>query len=70
MNLPKTIRKQADAYRAAGFHIVEVEHRAGSHFKVRFAEFATPIVLTANVGDPRAIKNNVALLRRIARGRA
>jgi len=69
MIIPRDLRKQAKEYEAHGFHIVEVVPRAGSHFKVTFAEFTEPQFLTRNVGDPRAIKNNITRFRGLMKQR-
>lgn len=61
------MREQIKLYAAHGFDLVEIEHRAGSHFMARFAQFTQPIVLTKNAHDPRALKNNLARLRSLAR---
>lgn len=63
MIIPQCLREQAKLYAAHGFHIIEVTPRAGSHFKVIFAEFSEPQFLSKNVGDPRAFKNNIARFR-------
>ena len=63
MTIPRVLREQAKEYAAHGFHIVEAVPRAGSHFKVTFAEFSEPQFLTKNIGDPRAIRNNIARFR-------
>lgn len=67
MNVPRAFRKQFDAYASAGFHPVRIEHRRGSHIRAWFAEFETPVILTANLADPRAMANNVSAFRRLAR---
>ena len=67
MNVPQPLRKQLKAYEAAGFHPVALEPRAGSHWKVAFAEFDAPQFLTTHVGCPHAIKNNIARFKQLAR---
>jgi hypothetical protein len=67
MQVPKKIRKQIKEYEAAGFHVIDWEPAAGSHFKVNFAEFPERMVLTASTLEPRAIKNNIAMFKRMAR---
>jgi hypothetical protein len=65
--VPRPFRKQFDAYAAAGFHATRMEHRRGAHVRVWFAEFKTPVILTANVSEPRALANNISAFRRLAR---
>lgn len=67
MNIPTVLRKQIKAYEAAGFHPVAIEPRAGSHFKVVFAEFEQPQIISRSASCPRAIKNNIARYRQLAR---
>ena len=67
MNVPTALRKQIKAYEAAGFHPVAIEPRAGAHFKVTFAEFEQPQIITKNASCPHAIKNNIARYRQLAR---
>ena len=67
MNIPKVLREQVKEYERAGFHVIDVEPRSGSHFKLRFAEFAEPQIVTKNLLDWRAIKNNIARYRRLAK---
>jgi len=64
MKVPQCLRKQILEYEKAGFHVVDLENRSGSHFKITFAEFPTPQIITKNGSDPRAIKNNLASYRR------
>lgn len=66
MEVPKVLRGQLRHYEAHGFTVVSVEPRAGSHFRVVFAEFSEPQFLTKNGSDPRAWKNNVARFKRLA----
>ena len=68
MNIPRAIREQVKEYEKAGFHVVQVEPRSGSHFKVWFAEFSEPQIVTKNVLEWRSLKNNIARYRRLARG--
>lgn len=68
MKYPRALREQLKNYEAHGFHAVSVEPRAGSHFKVVFAEFAEPQFLTKNVGCPRAVRNNLSRFRALAEG--
>jgi hypothetical protein len=64
MKVPQCLRKQILEYEKAGFHVIDLETRSGSHFKITFAEFPTPQIITKNGSDPRAIKNNLASYRR------
>ena len=68
MNVPRVLREQVKAYEKAGFHVVDVEPRSGSHFLLKFAEFAAPQIVTKNACDPRSIKNNIAQYRRLLKG--
>lgn len=71
MNIPRVLRGQLKAYEKAGFHVIDVEPRAGAHFKVWFAEFPDqPQIITKNQTDPRAVWNNIAHYKRVARGKA
>ena len=65
VNVPKHLRKQVIEYEKAGFHPIDVEARSGSHFKITFAEFPDPQIITKNGSDWRAIKNNLAVYRRL-----
>ena len=67
MNIPRALRKQFNAYEAAGFHPVVIESRSGSHFKVVFAEFNEPQFITKNVGCPHALKNNISRFKQLAK---
>ena len=62
---PSKLRDQLNVYRKAGFETKSVEARKGSHWMVVF-EKVGPMILTTNLGDPRAIKNNLSELRRRA----
>lgn len=69
MNVPRVLREQVKEYERAGFHVAAVEPRSGSHFKVWFAEFPDhPQIITKNALDWRALKNNIARYKRIAKG--
>ena len=68
MNIPRAIRGQVKEYEKAGFHVQQVEPRSGSHFKIWFAEFTEPQIVTKNVLEWRSLKNNIARYRRLARG--
>jgi hypothetical protein len=71
MQLPKGLRKQLKAHADAGFNAVKVEHRAGSHYKVWYAEIADkPQIVTQNDKGPRVLVNTLARYRRILRGDA
>jgi len=65
MNVPRVLREQVKEYERAGFHVVACEPRSGSHFKVWFAEFKEPQIVTKNSSDPRALKNNIAHYKRV-----
>jgi hypothetical protein len=61
------MRKQIKEYEREGFHVVSVEDRAGSHKMVTFAEFSEPQIVTDSKSDWRALKNNIARFRRLAK---
>lgn len=65
MSIPKVLRDQARFYESKGFHIIDAQPRAGSHFLVTFAEFPEPQIVTKNAKDPRAMHNNVSAYRRL-----
>ena len=65
MSIPRVLRDQARFYESKGFHIIDAQPRAGSHFLVTFAEFPEPQIVTKNVKDPRAMHNNVSVYRRL-----
>jgi hypothetical protein len=65
MKYPRKLREQLKAYEAHGFHAVLVEPRAGSHFKVIFAEFNQPQIVAANLGCPRALLNNLSRFKKL-----
>lgn len=65
MNIPRVLREQVKEYERAGFHVVNVEPRNGSHFKLWFAEFSEPQIVTKNAVDWRALKNNIAHYKRL-----
>lgn len=67
MDIPRVLRKQIEFYEREGFTVVRVEPRAGSHFKAIFAQFSEPQILAKNCNEPRALKNNVARFRRLAK---
>jgi len=64
MKIPQVLRKQILEYEKAGFHVIDLETRSGSHFKITFAEFPEPQFITKNGSDWRAIKNNISSYRR------
>jgi hypothetical protein len=66
MEVPRLLRKQMNEYRKAGFNLVTIEPRSGSHFKVVFKEFSEPQIVSSNGSDHRALKNNIARFRRLA----
>ena len=65
MKVPQCLRKQVVEYEKAGFNVIDIENRSGSHFKVTFAEFPEPQFITKNGSDWRAIKNNLSAYRRL-----
>lgn len=66
MKIPQRLRKQLKEYEREGFHVVAIEHRAGSHKLATFAEFPEPQIITDCKSDWRALKNNVSRFRRLA----
>ena len=67
MHFPRALRKQLVEYEKAGFTITDVMPRSGSHFMLTFAEFPQPQIISKNSSaEPRAIKNNVSMYRRLA----
>jgi hypothetical protein len=67
MNIPRVLREQAKEYERAGFHIINIEPRNGAHFKVWFAEFDEPQIITKNVNSWRSIKNNISHYKRLTK---
>lgn len=65
MAIHRALREQAKFYASKGFHIISATPRAGSHWLAVFAEFPEPQIVTANMSDPRAWRNNVAHYRRL-----
>ena len=66
MKLPRVLREQAKFYESKGFHIIDAQPRAGSHWLVKFAEFPDSVIVTNNaMVDRRAVHNNVAHYRRL-----
>ena len=68
MNIPRAIREQVKEYEKAGFHVIACEPRSGAHFKIWFAEFPEPQIVTKNILEWRSLKNNIARYRRLAGG--
>lgn len=66
MNIPRVFRQQFVEYEKAGFHPVSLEFTKGAHAKVKFAEFPETQLLSKNIGDYRALKNNIARFRALA----
>lgn len=66
MNVPRVFREQCVEYEKAGFHVKHLEFAKGAHAKVQFEEFPEVQVISKNVGDFRAIKNNIARYRALA----
>lgn len=66
MKMPNKLREQLAVYNKAGFEVNRIEPRKGSHWLVVFDKVG-PMVVTSNLGDPRAIKNNLGELRRRTR---
>lgn len=67
MRVTQRMRKQIKEYEREGFHVVSIEDRAGSHKMLKFAEFPEPQIVTDCRTDWRALKNNIARFRRLAR---
>lgn len=67
MKIAQRMRKQIKEYERAGFHVVGMEDRAGSHKLITFAEFPEPQIVTDCKSDWRAMKNNIARFRRLAK---
>lgn len=65
MAIHRALRDQARFYATKGFNMISAEPRSGSHWLARFAEFPDPQIVTVNMGDPRAWRNNVATYRRL-----
>lgn len=63
--IPQKLRAQFDVYRDAGFTPVDAVPRKGSHWAVTFEEFPEVQFLTTNIGDPHALRNNLARFRRL-----
>ena len=69
MQIPRVLRHQMKEYERAGFHPVEIERRAGSHWMVRFAEFQDPQFLTHNIMETHSIRNNISRFRNAVKKR-
>ena len=67
MKVSQRMRKQVKEYEREGFHVVSIEDRAGSHKMVTFAEFPEPQIVSDCKSDWRALKNNIARFRRLAK---
>lgn len=65
MNTPRVLREQVKEYERAGFHVIACEPRNGAHFKLWFAEFSEPQIVTKNALDWRALKNNITRYKRV-----
>lgn len=66
MKISQRMRKQVKEYQREGFHVVDIEDRAGSHKLLKFAEFPEPQIVTDCKSDWRAFKNNISRFRRLA----
>jgi len=66
MRIPANLRKQIQEYRKAGFTLVDLHPRAGSHWMAKFKEFSQPQIITVSATDWRAWKNNISMYRRLA----
>ena len=67
MKVSQRMRKQIKEYEREGFHVVSIEDRAGSHKMLKFAEFSEPKIVSDCKSDWRALKNNIARFRRLAK---
>ena len=67
MKISQRMRKQVKEYEREGFHVVSIEDRAGSHKMLKFAEFPEPQIVSDCKSDWRAVKNNIARFRRLAK---
>lgn len=66
MKFPKKYKEQLSFYESLGFHVKKIVPAKGCHMKVVFEEFDAPQSLTYHLGDPRAMRNNVAKFKRLA----
>jgi hypothetical protein len=67
MKINQRMRKQIKEYEREGFNVVDIQDRAGSHKLLIFAEFPEPQIVTDCKSDWRALKNNIARFRRLAK---
>lgn len=63
--IPQKLRAQLEVYKHEGFTAISTVPRKGSHYAVTFAEFPEVQSLTINVGDWRALRNNLSRFRRL-----
>lgn len=70
MKPPRALRKQLSEYAKQGFHAIQCEPRSGAHFKVWFAEFSEPQILTKNVVESHSMQNNIAKFKRLVKATA
>lgn len=66
MEAPRRLRGVLRELERHGFRAVSCEPRKGSHWMVTFEGIPVPQVMTSNGSDFRAMKNNVARLKRMA----
>lgn len=67
MKPPRMFKAQFAEYKKAGFNVKDAQPSKGCHYKVWFEEFPEPQFLTYHTGDPRAMKNNIARFRGLAK---
>ena len=66
MEIPRVLRAQLKEYEKAGFHATKIETRAGSHFKVWYAEIPDkPQIVTKNAKSYRVMKNTISNYRKL-----
>lgn len=66
METPRVLRAQLKEYEKAGFHAIRIEPRAGSHFKVWYAELPDkPQIITKNAKSFRVMKNTISNYRKL-----
>jgi hypothetical protein len=65
--MDKRLGRQLKEYEKHGFTVKTLEPSRGSHVRVVFNEFSEPQFLTVHAGDPRALKNNIARFKRLAK---
>lgn len=68
MKLHRRLREQFRIYERNGFKVESVDQREGSHFRVKFIGIERPFFMTLSATDPRSYRNNLAQLRREAKG--